>query len=73
MAKRKKGGTFYKLDVDEPVPALRIDAEFHRPMRRLQKRLHLGATRLVNTALRELLEKHGEWPPRRPASRGRRR
>lgn len=51
---------------DDPIPAIRIDEEFHRPARRAAKRKNLGITRLVNQAIREFLEREGLWPPSGP-------
>lgn len=62
MAKKPKKSRS-EADETDPVPAIRMDPEYHAPIRRACRRFNKGVTRLVNDAVRDFLEEKGFWPP----------
>lgn len=57
-----------KPDRHKPRRMAAVRKHFHGPAEKLAARLGCDMTELVNLAVRELLEKHGLWPPQKEVS-----
>lgn len=50
-------------DEPKPIPSVRLRPALHDAARQCMDKLAMDATELVNTAVREFLERQGLWPP----------
>ncbi len=66
MANQKPKQARANIPDDAPIPPVRIDDEFHYAIRLGCKKYVVGATRLVNLAVKQFLEREGLWPEQKP-------